>query len=300
MQSIYFPPGNFDLLLVSGPDAVRFLQGQLTCDVQGLADGASTPGAACNNKGRVHATFTLIRSGSSFFIVLNRGLGALLLGALGKFLPFYKCTMTDAGNDWHCVGLAGADVATLLLQSGIAVPQDSNCQMLEPGWVCRYGATADQYLVCAPPDASLLQALATKLMHGSVSHWQGLAMQDGHFPFAGDDAEQYTPQELHLDRHGYISFSKGCYTGQEIVARLHYRSKPKKELYLVQASGQDAPGLAGLTELPTADGGSARIIKQATLPDGSIRFLVQLPAGLSGQIIEPTFGNCSGLTLHSF
>jgi len=300
MQSFYLAPGNFDLLLVSGPDSVRFLQGQLTCDVDQLADGSSVPGAACNNKGRVHATFTLIRSGASFFLVLNKGLGALLLRALGKYLPFYKCTMTDISKDWHCTGVAGLEADALLRQLNVTLPGEGKCQLLEQGWICLFSVASSQYFVCCPAGTMLLESLANRLAPGSPTHWQGLGMLEGHFPFVEGDAELYTPQELHLDRHGYVSFTKGCYTGQEIVARMHYRGKPKKELYLIHAGEQVMREDGGALALTTTEGVPVNIIKQTTLPDGSCSCLVLLPIGMTGQTVKRSGHDSDELQLHSF
>src|SRR5690606_25599850 len=101
------------------------------------------------------------------------------------------------------------------------------------------------------------------------SAWEELEMLDGHFPFTPGDSELFTPQELHLDRAGYVSFSKGCYTGQEIVARMHYRGKAKRQLFLLEVLNETGAASANDAELFDAEGAAAgKIIKQVTVPDG--------------------------------
>lgn len=236
MHSFYLPPDNLDLITVAGPDAVRLLQGQLTCDVDALSDPGFTPGALCNNKGRVLATFILVRQGAGFYLALNKGLGSVLATALKKYLPFYKCEFKQITVEANvCFGVAGEDAAGIFIGRVASLPEDKQCANLADGWICTLDQTQQQYLVYSSAllmTAKLAQAVTT----GTLTDWLLAGMQSGQFPFLPGDAEKYTPQELHLDRHQYVSFTKGCYTGQEIVARMHYRGKLKKHLFLLSAT----------------------------------------------------------------
>jgi folate-binding protein YgfZ len=231
MHSFYLPPGNLDLVTVTGPDAAKLLQGQLTCDVDAVPDPGFSRGALCNNKGRVFATFILVRSGAAFHLVLSKGLGAILLAALKKYLPFYKCEVRQAAEDEFCIGAVGTSKLGALGLDATAVPPQGGCAALADGWICSLDQAQQQYLIYSRQALPIAGDATT----GTQNDWLACGVRAGQFPFVAGDQEKYTPQEIHLDRHDYVSFTKGCYTGQEIVARMHYRGKQKKLLYLLEA-----------------------------------------------------------------
>lgn len=276
MHSFYLSPGTLDVIAVTGPDAARLLQGQLTCDVEAIADPGFARGALCNNKGRVLATFIVVRHAQGFHIVLNEGLGAVLMQTLKKYLPFYKCEMKPA--DGTLVGAAGNDYATALAAT---LPDNGQCASLREGWICNLDAAREQFLVYSPGTI----ALPAGHDAGSMTDWLVAGMQAGQFPFTASDTEKYTPQELHLDRNGYVSFTKGCYTGQEIVARMHYRGKQKKMLYLLQAPSAVSPGDA----MEILDGAGQPLAASLKVfhAAGRIHALAHLPADIDSGTAAP-------------
>lgn len=286
MHSFYLAPGHLDLVVVHGPDAIRFLQGQLTCDVEALADGAFTHGAACNNKGRVYATFLMLRSNDSYFLVFNRGLGEGFAATLKKFLPFYKCTLQLGPSQWQCMGTAGSVAEEVLARHIDKLPAAGAATLLSDGWICKLDAQHEQYLLCSSEQriADLQAAMDGTVPQGELQAWQLASMYAGHFPLDPQDSEQYTPQELNLEQHGYISFSKGCYTGQEIVARMHYRGKKKKLLYLLISSTYTPQMLATGFDVCDQDGKVlSHTLKQLPAGDGTLASLALLPAELAEQ-----------------
>jgi folate-binding protein YgfZ len=276
MHSFYLPPGTLELIAVTGPDAARLLQGQLTCDVDAIADPGFARGAVCNNKGRVLATFILVRQAEAFYLVLNAGLSAVFMQTLKKFLPFYKCTMQQA--EGTLVGAVGTACASALADTQ-TLPEGGQCASAGDGWTCNLDAAQQQFLVYRPAVIAWPEGLDA----GSLTEWHVVGMQSGQFPFTADDMEKYTPQELHLDRNGYVSFTKGCYTGQEIVARMHYRGKVKKQLYLLEGSPAVSPDavMEILDGAGTPLGSSFRALQAA----GSTYLLAHLPADIDGATV---------------
>jgi folate-binding protein YgfZ len=161
------------------------------------------------------------------------GLGAVFLSALKKYLPFYKCSMQMSGQTLYA--LAGEGVQKALSMTDVAAEASTSTQVLgtADGWLCLLDAAGPRALLLTTRSLQEVQALLHPVGQGSVAEWEAVSMLAGHYPFRATDAEQFTPQELSYDRNGYVSFSKGCYTGQEIVARMHYRGKLKKQLYLI-------------------------------------------------------------------
>lgn len=284
MQSFCLTPQHFDIVTFAGPDTTKFLQGQLTCDVQNLPAGSATWGAACNNKGRVHATFLLVREQDAHVMVLAGGLGEILAGNLRKFLPFYKCTMELNLAGWRCTGMTGTQAADKLSAKFGVLPQPLKLAPAGSGWICTLSTTTNQYLWYTHDGISAPLPSDIDLPHGSPEQWQVLEMQSGRFPFTPVDTGLYTPQELHLDRNGYLNFSKGCYTGQEIIARMHYRGKPKKQLYLIELAGRDHGAHSGSFDISDDNGTIlGHTLKQITLgPDGPTFALAQLPIEFAG------------------
>ncbi len=281
MQSFIIDASHFELLRVSGSDAERFLQGQLTCDVSAVPDGGFVPGAACNNKGRVITPFLLFRQGQDFLLLFRQGLAGVFTAVLKKFLPFYKCSMTN-DSTLSCCGLGGDALPHWLQSSGFEAPGPGRSTSNTQGLLARLSGDTPQYVLCAP--AADLDALGlaagSSLMRDSGELWQAASLRNGHFPFDVADSEQYTPQELHYEQQ-YVSFTKGCYTGQEIVARMHYRGKIKKQFCLVEvdpAPGNQPDALALLDEAGAA---LADCIKLTCMPDGHCVALAQLPLELA-------------------
>ena len=275
MPAFILDSTHFDLLRVSGADAARFLQGQVTCDVDKVADGQCVLGAACNNKGRVIAPFLLKRSGQDFLLFFAAGLSAAFVTALRKFLPFYKCSMALA-RALICIGISGPAVPALLTAASVPLPLAGEAASHSGMWITRIPGDFPQFLACG--DATALEPLTgSDLTRDEGIRWQAACLRNGHFPFAANDSEVYTPQELHYEQHQYVSFTKGCYTGQEIVARMHYRGKIKKQFFRLETASKTTSVSASI-EVLGADGQVlASCIKVTHLPEGGTVALALLP-----------------------
>jgi len=296
MHSFYLPPGNLDLIAVTGAGAAKLLQGQLTCDVDAIPDPGFARGALCNNKGRVFATFILVRQGATFYLVLSKGLGDVVSAVLKKYLPFYKCELHQAADEF-CVGVMGGLLPDLGLNLG-SLPPQGGCAALADGWICNLDQAQQQYLVYTRQS---LPAPASR-PPGTLTDWRVCGMRSGQFPFVAGDQEQYTPQEIHLDRHDYVSFTKGCYTGQEIVARMHYRGKMKKLLFRLETAFSGSGTMpAEPMELFSPDDQLLGSTTKLLHTSGTLHALALLPAELENN--PPAFvKNGAGLrfTSHIF
>lgn len=278
MQSYFLPSEHFDIVRVSGADASRFLQGQLTCDVEALDAARFAPGAICNTKGRVVATFNIAVSDAGYLLILPAGLGARFIDWLKKYLPFYKCAM-EKEEALACIGLAGPLAAEALAVSFGTPPDSGGCLQLEEGLLLALENDPGRYLLCAPDAVrdKTLAAAGADLLQDDGRLWRISSMHAGHYPFEANDSELFTPQHLHLDRRDYVSFSKGCYTGQEIVARMHYRGKAKKQLYLVTTVAEQEKTPETLALLNESGIEVAVCSKLTAGPEGTLHGLAELP-----------------------
>lgn len=265
MATLLLPPDTLELLVVSGNDAARLLQGQLTCDVEGLLEDQLAWGATCNNKGRVIAPFAIFRSAGSYHLIFTQGLAALFRAALSRYLPFYKCQIEQR----PCTAL-------------LADPGDG--ALPAPHGVVHEGV---QYTARLTAQPALLARFPDSGAYSATTGEEGLQqcllalLRNGHFPFRPGDSEQYTPAELHYDRHGYVSFTKGCYTGQEIVARMHYRGKAKRQLYIATLAATALPEVG--SELMDAQGAVlGTLLHPLPASADTVLALVSLPVDFAG------------------
>ena len=207
----------FAVLQVAGPDSERLLQGQLTCDVTKLTEDQWLPGACCSAKGRMVANFIIVRQGDDFLLRLPATQLPLLMNHLKKYAVFYKTELSDAGLT--LLGRVNLDISTRSLSK-------------QPDGLCLTWPDGREELWTASGQATR-EWLSGPLMPESEWHNQDIASGWAWVTPASQDA--WVPQYIGWAEQDGISFTKGCYTGQEVVARLQYLGKSKRHLYRVFA-----------------------------------------------------------------
>ena len=238
MHRSYLELGPFDLLLVRGPDSRRFLQGQVSCDMNLLSPDLSLSGALCNIKGRVITDFLAFDQGGDCCLALTPGMGQVMQSVLSKYIVFFKASVESADDRYRRFGLLGNDahhvLSTVLGRCPMSdygtVSEDGIVVIKLPGLIPRFEIWIDRQAVSGRAE-SLLDAMKTQCAPGTDTSWQVEAFNAGIVHIRREMSEQYLPQELNYDISGVINFKKGCYTGQEIVARMYYRGTAKKRLF---------------------------------------------------------------------
>jgi folate-binding protein YgfZ len=242
MQSFYASLNAAELLEVSGEDSRKFLQGQLTCELDKIPVGSMSFGAACNNKGRVYSNFRILHQENRFLLSMQPGILTITMQALQKYIPFYKADMADASGQFNRIALAGDDAAELLKGISPALPEKNQSANIEGALLINISDHCPRYELWLKPgqDHPFDQILAT-LARKEKTAWDALDHEAGIVFIHPQESSLYTPEELNLDLAGFVSFSKGCYTGQEIVARMHYRGKANKRLHTVTLESPETP-----------------------------------------------------------
>ena len=221
---------DFALLRFSGADARDFLHGQLTCEIRGLPPGRSSYGGYCSPKGRLLASFLIVNEGGTYAMVLP----ASLSEAVRKRLSMYvlRARVSVNAEPAMLLGAHGADLAAALAPLHLAIPATLH-DAARSGGGQAIRLPGDRVLVITEP------VLPVAADDGG---WRRLDIAAG-IPFIlPATQEQFVPQMVNLDLIGALSYSKGCYPGQEIVARTHYLGRLKQRMYRVSAQAALAAG----------------------------------------------------------
>ena len=206
---------------VSGADSAKFLQGQLTCNVNDLSDSQASIAAFCTAKGRVISSLIIIKTVDGFCLLLPASLLEKVLKKLQMYVLRSAVKLVDKSDEWAFYGLQ--------TQEPVNPAEPAFSVNQADAMVIKLPSALSRYLMIKPIQSPVIVDQAAD--YG----WRYQDILDGLPWFEFDQSEQYTPQMLNIDQLGGISFTKGCYTGQEIVARTHYLGKAKRSLFAAQS-----------------------------------------------------------------
>ena len=225
------------VISVTGNDSASFLQGQLTCNIKALSIGQASIAAYCTAKGRVISILIVVPQADGFWLILPTSLAEQVQKRLQMYVlrSAVKLTrLTSRVTGLTSQSLSLPDLA-LPLSDFAYVIQDSRCLLKIPS------VEQSRYLFLTSENAE------TETQPPKANAWWRFEDIRAGLPwFEADQAENYTPHMLSLDTLGGISLDKGCYTGQEIIARTHYLGKNKRQLYagLIHSNVAITPGQA--------------------------------------------------------
>ncbi|MEO4047468.1 folate-binding protein YgfZ [Pseudomonas sp. CAU 1711] len=243
----FFTPLDHEALLaVRGPDAAKFLQGQLTCNLNYLGANTSSLGARCTPKGRMTSSFRIVQDGDGYLLAMAAELLDAQLSDLKKYAVFSKSALADESAAWARFGLAGGDATLLALGLELPTQADAMARADDLIAIRLPGGRAELWAPRAQAD-DLRAQLATRLPEAPLNDWLLGQVRAGIGQVFGATRELFIPQMINLQALGGVSFKKGCYTGQEIVARMQYLGKLKRRLQRLALAGDEPP--AASTEL---------------------------------------------------
>ena len=292
---------DFGAVLVRGPDRVRFLQGQLSSDIEQLTPEHSLLAGLHNAQGRAIALLRLIAIGPDELIaVLPRELAAPVAARLARYVLRAQVKVSDVSDGWQFAGVAAQTAPGQQSTSGEPAssrpqpewPATVNAQVAANGsFIVRVADAPARWLVASPvriaagAEASsgaaaetTREAAAPASGVGETSlreAWRAFDIAAGLPQVYAATSEAFVAQMLNLDAIGAISFSKGCYTGQEVIARAHYRGRVKRRMqhFRTTAPAHLAPGDAGQLR----DSRAFRVVDAVQLGDGRCEFLAVAP-----------------------
>ena len=232
------------LFKVEGADSVNFLQGQFTNDIKLLDRGHSQYTGYCTAKGRLLAIFLAFARQEHLYLQLNGALAETVTKRLRMYVLRSKVVISDVSNDTVRIGVAGAQSEAALQKLFGTVPAGPHeVLMLAQATLLRLPGPVPRFqIVAASADApALWDALRQDCRPVGREGWEWLQIQAGIADITPATQEAFVPQMVNLDLLGGINFKKGCYTGQEIVARTHYLGKVKRRTHLAHVMTTQAP-----------------------------------------------------------
>lgn len=220
------------LIRARGADAMTFLQGQFSNDIEHLP-GRTQLHAYCNAQGRMLALLRVFARGDDIYLQLPAALREQTLKRLKMFVLRAQVVLEPA-DDLVAAGVSGPQVTAALARAGLTWPGEQDaCGTVGETSVVRLRGPQPRAQLLAPPDvlAKFWDGLPVEIAPVGIAAWTALDVAAGLPQVYPETLETFVPQMLNLDRLGGISFSKGCYPGQEIVARMHYLGRLKQRMY---------------------------------------------------------------------
>lgn len=267
---------HYGLLAFAGADARDFLQNQISNDLRNQTPAQGVFAAYCTPKGRMLANFIVVERAGERLLLLPRALVAPLQKRLAMYILRSHVTHRDASESWVGMGLSGPGAAALLQsvldlapQPGLGVAQGEHAFAIALG--------EDRFdLFVAPEHApAVWQALAAQARPVAPAAWDWLLVRAGIPVVLPETQDHFVPQMANMDVLHGISFNKGCYPGQEVVARAHWIGKVKRRLFLARVEAE--PALAQeVFSAAVPDQAAGAIANLAPAPEGGFAVLLVL------------------------
>ncbi len=230
---------HYSAISIVGEEQSKYLQGQVTCDVTTSTEHSLLVGAHCNAKGKVFSAFRLLNRDSAHLLIQPKTSIDSSITELKKFGVFAKVEISET-NELGFFALVGVDAAKLLQSSFSRIPDSLNPVVQSDSTTLVYiSGKQTRYLLIDSTETleSVLVDLDLPVYNNAV--WDLLEISEGFVQLSNKSSGEYVPQMLNLQAVNGISFTKGCYLGQETVARMQYLGKNKKALFSLSSTLND-------------------------------------------------------------
>lgn len=246
---------HYSLIEVSGDDAIEFLQGQLTNDIKLLNDTSSQLSAYCNPKGRILASFRIFLRNGRYFLRMQESISDATLKRLRMFVMRSKVDLIDRSEELSRIGVAGDNATTALKSAFNSLPIKSDDSLTENEvTIIRLPGSLPRYELHGPMNRiqEIWQSLQNNAVLIGQNSWNLLTIRAAIPEIVAETVEAFVPQMVNLQSINGLSFTKGCYPGQEVVARMHYLGKLKRRLFICATEAAELP-IAGDAIISSGD-----------------------------------------------
>ena len=277
-QNIICDLSHLGLLEISGDDALGFLQGQVTNDVKLLNNNNSHFTGYCSPKGRLLALFFAFTYQQKLHLQLNSNLVEPISKRLKMYVMRSKVSINIVSDNNVRFGLNGNDMPAFLSEFFTQIPNQAyESVSTENSTLIRLSGTVPRFEIICETDRAkeIWQSLKAKCKPVGRSCWDWLEIQAGIPDIYLQTQEEFVPQMVNLDLLNTINFKKGCYTGQEIVARTHYLGKVKRRTYLAHIA-TSTPPQAGTDVMNENKEAVGKIVRSAIAPNSGYDVLAEV------------------------
>ena len=281
---------HYGLISAEGEEARDFLQNQFSNDMRLVSDSESQISAYCSPKGRMMAAFRIFQRGETFYLRLPRAILESTLKRLRMFILRSKVTLEDASDKLVSIGFAGPEAQQRLGEILEKVPGTPNALIENNGlMVIRLPDPLPRFEIHGEPDPviGLWRRLARQATPVGADSWSWLDIQAGIPEVLPETVEAFVPQMVNLEALDGISYKKGCYPGQEVVARMHYLGKLKRRMYRAHVTTDTVPSPGDNLYSPAeTDQSVGKIVEAQPNPKGGIDLLavIQIATADAGDV----------------
>jgi len=269
---------HFGIIAAYGEDAAAFLQAQFTNDINQVDEAHSQLSALCSPKGRMLCNFRIFRREQTYYLVLPYELLEAALSRLRMFVLRSKVTLEDASDALMGIGASGNKIIEHLGDIAGRLPENIDDAIEYKDFtIIRVAGVLPRFEIYGLLEAmkKLWQALDVHATPVGANVWELMNIQAGIPVITASTIDAYVPQMANMHLINGVSFTKGCYPGQEIVARMHYLGKLKRRMYRIGFAAHDRPkaGSALVTESSTESQDIGSILSAQQTPDGNYEAL---------------------------
>ena len=267
----------FGLISVEGEDAESFLQNQFSNDIRLVSETQSQLSAYCSPKGRMLAGFLVYKRESAYFLRLPANILEPTLKRLKMFVLRSQVNLENVSEQQIRLGIAGPESTGLLQSEFENIPTETN-QVVHTDKISiiRLAGPVPRFELHGDLDSmkNLFEQLRKKSNPIGMHAWQWLAIKAGIPEIYPQTIEAFIPQMVNFSALDGINFKKGCYPGQEVVARMHYLGKLKRRMYLLHADSDITPQPGDeLYCKSSAESACGKIVEAQAAPDGGVDLL---------------------------
>ena len=264
-----------------GDDKKSYLQGQVTCDVVQLASDESTLGAHCDAKGKVWSIFRLFHHNDGYALLQPQSAIDVELHEIKKYAVFSKVTIEQTED--VVLGIMGAQADSYI---DTLSEERGNVRAIKGGSAVKIADSRWALLITAEAAQALVESSSAEKVSEAI--WQYFEIMDAQPKLSAVEQNEHIPQALNLQAIGGISFTKGCYTGQETVARAKYRGMNKREMRIISGTTEQPLSLDSAIELERSVGenwrGAGRLLNVYQFSDNTAIGLIVLPNNLDDDV----------------
>ena len=214
---------NKGIVKISGEDAESFLQGQLTCHMAFVTENSSHFGAICTPKGRMISIFRIFKKELDYLLIMEQSVIPSFTQHISKYIPFYKAEIEDVTSLYNIYGVSH-QISEMFPEQDVEIDE---VRPYQNNNVIGYGP--NRWLVIEPINENITKKMfSSRPIFAGSSAWNSLDILQKIPHLTELSVEKFLPHEVGLPQIGGVSFNKGCYTGQEIIARMEFRGSLNK------------------------------------------------------------------------